>query len=148
MPGHVTSGHDCRAVNLPNDRGHGHGSVLVQGDLPAGLNGRPAGGGEQKSIPGGLPLSLDKAVEQSRATPPVDVQTPPMADMRAFQAAVTRWARGGPDGPARDLAESLGVRTAVLLEGLSDLAAVEALASGVAGIWPPRECVSYRWAGR
>lgn len=53
-----------------------------------------------------------------------------MADMRAFQQAVTSWASGGPDGPARDLAESLGVRTAVLLEGLSDLAAVEALAAG------------------
>lgn len=46
-----------------------------------------------------------------------------------FQEAVTSWATGGPDGPARDLAESLGVRTAVLLEGLSDLAAVEALAA-------------------
>ncbi|MET8019263.1 TOPRIM nucleotidyl transferase/hydrolase domain-containing protein [Streptomyces decoyicus] len=52
-----------------------------------------------------------------------------MADMRVFQEAVTSWATGGPDGPARDLAESLGVRTAVLLEGLSDLAAVEALAA-------------------
>ncbi|WP_340384682.1 TOPRIM nucleotidyl transferase/hydrolase domain-containing protein [Streptomyces sp. SS7] len=51
-----------------------------------------------------------------------------MADMRALQDAVTNWAAGGPDGPARDLAESLGARTAVLLEGLSDLAAVEALA--------------------
>jgi hypothetical protein len=51
-----------------------------------------------------------------------------MADTRAFQDAVTSWATGGPDGPARDLAESLGARTAVLLEGLSDLAAVEALA--------------------
>ncbi|WP_331737913.1 ATP-dependent endonuclease (plasmid) [Streptomyces goshikiensis] len=52
-----------------------------------------------------------------------------MADMRAFQDAVTNWATGGPDRPARDLAEILGVRTAVLLEGLSDLAAVEALAA-------------------
>ncbi|MEV5546804.1 TOPRIM nucleotidyl transferase/hydrolase domain-containing protein [Streptomyces sp. NPDC052309] len=52
-----------------------------------------------------------------------------MADMRAFQDAVTVWAAGGPGGPARELAESLGVRTAVLLEGLSDLAAVEALAA-------------------
>ncbi|MFJ6574269.1 TOPRIM nucleotidyl transferase/hydrolase domain-containing protein [Streptomyces sp. NPDC091292] len=52
-----------------------------------------------------------------------------MADMRAFQDAVTHWATGGPDGPARELAESLGTRTAVLLEGLSDLAAVEALAA-------------------
>ncbi|MER5530783.1 TOPRIM nucleotidyl transferase/hydrolase domain-containing protein [Streptomyces sp. NPDC002677] len=52
-----------------------------------------------------------------------------MAEMNAFQDAVTSWATGGPDGPARDLAESLGLRTAVLLEGLSDLAAVEALAA-------------------
>lgn len=52
-----------------------------------------------------------------------------MADMRAFQDAVTSWATGGPDRPARDLAEILGVRTAVLLEGLSDFAAVEALAA-------------------
>ncbi|MGG2461110.1 TOPRIM nucleotidyl transferase/hydrolase domain-containing protein [Streptomyces sp. RGM 3693] len=52
-----------------------------------------------------------------------------MADMRAFREAVTSWAAGGPDGPARELAESLGARTAVLLEGLSDLAAVEALAA-------------------
>jgi hypothetical protein len=52
-----------------------------------------------------------------------------MADMKAFQDAVTSWAAGGPDGPARDLAEGLGVRSAVLLEGLSDLAAVEALAA-------------------
>lgn len=35
---------------------------------------------------------------------------------------------GGPDGPARDLAARTGVRTAVLLEGPSDLAAVQALA--------------------
>ncbi|MFB7915550.1 TOPRIM nucleotidyl transferase/hydrolase domain-containing protein [Streptomyces sp. NPDC056061] len=52
-----------------------------------------------------------------------------MADMRAFRDAVINWAAGGPDGPARDLAESVGARTAVLLEGLSDLAAVEALAA-------------------
>ncbi|MFJ9036939.1 TOPRIM nucleotidyl transferase/hydrolase domain-containing protein [Streptomyces sp. NPDC102406] len=52
-----------------------------------------------------------------------------MADMRAFQEAVALWAAGGPEKPARELAESLGVRTAVLLEGLSDLAAVEALAA-------------------
>jgi hypothetical protein len=71
-----------------------------------------------------------------------------MPDMRAFQDAVTSWATGGPDGPARDLTESLGARTAVLLEGLSDLVAVEARAPGVAGTWPPRECVSCRWAGR
>ncbi|MET9378265.1 TOPRIM nucleotidyl transferase/hydrolase domain-containing protein [Streptomyces sp. NPDC002992] len=52
-----------------------------------------------------------------------------MADMWAFLNAVGRWAAGGPGGPAGDLAEELGLRTAVLLEGLSDLAAVEALAA-------------------
>ncbi|MEV5428174.1 TOPRIM nucleotidyl transferase/hydrolase domain-containing protein [Streptomyces sp. NPDC052701] len=53
-----------------------------------------------------------------------------MVDMRMFRDAVTGWAGGGPGGPARELADLLGVRTAVLLEGLSDLAAVEALAAG------------------
>ncbi|MGW7049850.1 TOPRIM nucleotidyl transferase/hydrolase domain-containing protein [Streptomyces avermitilis] len=52
-----------------------------------------------------------------------------MAEMRAFRDAVSGWATGGPGGPASDLAVRLGVRTAVLLEGLSDLAAVEALAA-------------------
>ncbi|MFJ8010332.1 TOPRIM nucleotidyl transferase/hydrolase domain-containing protein [Streptomyces fagopyri] len=52
-----------------------------------------------------------------------------MEDMRAFRDAVGGWAAGGPGGPASDLAARLGVRTAVLLEGLSDLAAVEALAA-------------------
>ncbi|WP_393087502.1 TOPRIM nucleotidyl transferase/hydrolase domain-containing protein [Streptomyces sp. LN704] len=52
-----------------------------------------------------------------------------MAEMRAFRDAVGVWAAGGPGGPAAELAVRLGVRTAVLLEGLSDLAAVEALAA-------------------
>ncbi|MFB7462782.1 TOPRIM nucleotidyl transferase/hydrolase domain-containing protein [Streptomyces sp. NPDC056224] len=52
-----------------------------------------------------------------------------MEDMRAFRNEVTRRAAGGTGGSASDLAERLGVRTAVLLEGLSDLAAVEALAA-------------------
>ncbi|MFI0238045.1 TOPRIM nucleotidyl transferase/hydrolase domain-containing protein [Streptomyces sp. NPDC016845] len=52
-----------------------------------------------------------------------------MVDMKAFQDAVGHWAAGGPGEPARQLADGLGVRTAVLLEGLSDLAAVEALAA-------------------
>ncbi|WP_093803162.1 TOPRIM nucleotidyl transferase/hydrolase domain-containing protein [Streptomyces sp. Wb2n-11] len=52
-----------------------------------------------------------------------------MADMRAFLDEVNGWAAGGPGGPAGDLAVRLGVRTAVLLEGPSDLAAVEALAA-------------------
>ncbi|WP_406210087.1 ATP-dependent endonuclease [Kitasatospora sp. NBC_01560] len=56
-----------------------------------------------------------------------------MTDMRAFRDAVIGWAAGGPGGPggevAGELAERLGVRTAVLLEGPSDFAAVEALAA-------------------
>ncbi|MEV6570096.1 TOPRIM nucleotidyl transferase/hydrolase domain-containing protein [Streptomyces sp. NPDC051577] len=51
-----------------------------------------------------------------------------MADIQAFRKAVGDWANGGPGKPAGDLAELLGLRTAVLLEGPSDLAAVEALA--------------------
>ncbi|QYX82536.1 TOPRIM nucleotidyl transferase/hydrolase domain-containing protein [Streptomyces akebiae] len=51
-----------------------------------------------------------------------------MVDMRMFRDEVTRRAGGDSGGSARDLAELLGVRTVVLLEGLSDLAAVEALA--------------------
>ncbi|QES45703.1 hypothetical protein DEJ49_01995 [Streptomyces venezuelae] len=52
-----------------------------------------------------------------------------MADMWAFRDAVSSWAAGGPGGPARALAGQLGLRTAVLLEGPSDLAAVETLAA-------------------
>ena len=51
-----------------------------------------------------------------------------MADMGSFRDAVTAWAAGGPGGPAHELAGRLSVRTAVLLEGLSDAAAVDALA--------------------
>ncbi|MGW1674186.1 TOPRIM nucleotidyl transferase/hydrolase domain-containing protein [Streptomyces sp. NPDC002324] len=51
-----------------------------------------------------------------------------MVDMRMFRDEVASWAAGGSGGPARELAELLGVHTAVLLEGLSDLAAVQALA--------------------
>ncbi|MGV9454476.1 TOPRIM nucleotidyl transferase/hydrolase domain-containing protein [Streptomyces sp. NPDC003635] len=51
-----------------------------------------------------------------------------MADMGAFRDAVTAWAAGGPGDPARDLAARLPVRVAVLVEGLSDVAAVNALA--------------------
>lgn len=53
-----------------------------------------------------------------------------MADMELFRDAVTAWAAGGPGGPARELAARLDIRTAVLLEGLSDAAAVDALAAG------------------
>ncbi|MET7312208.1 TOPRIM nucleotidyl transferase/hydrolase domain-containing protein [Streptomyces sp. NPDC005571] len=52
-----------------------------------------------------------------------------MADMQAFRDAVSRWAVGGAGKPASDLAVQLGLRTAVLLEGPSDLAAVESLAA-------------------
>ncbi|MEU7576690.1 TOPRIM nucleotidyl transferase/hydrolase domain-containing protein [Streptomyces sp. NPDC041068] len=53
-----------------------------------------------------------------------------MADMWAFRDAVREWAAGGPAEPASELAVQLGLRTAVLLEGPSDLAAVETLALG------------------
>ncbi|MEU1337767.1 TOPRIM nucleotidyl transferase/hydrolase domain-containing protein [Streptomyces sp. NPDC005827] len=52
-----------------------------------------------------------------------------MADMGAFREAVAEWAGGGAEGPARALAGRLGVRVAVLLEGPSDVAAVDALAA-------------------
>ncbi|MGW0533855.1 TOPRIM nucleotidyl transferase/hydrolase domain-containing protein [Streptomyces sp. NPDC003032] len=52
-----------------------------------------------------------------------------MVDMRAFREAVGGWASGGSGGVVSELAGRLGVRTAVLLEGPSDLAAVEALAA-------------------
>ncbi|MGC0421799.1 TOPRIM nucleotidyl transferase/hydrolase domain-containing protein [Embleya sp. AB8] len=51
-----------------------------------------------------------------------------MVDMRAFREAVTDWAAGGSGGPASESAGRLRVRTAVLVEGPSDLAAVETLA--------------------
>ncbi|MFJ8885692.1 TOPRIM nucleotidyl transferase/hydrolase domain-containing protein [Streptomyces sp. NPDC102402] len=49
--------------------------------------------------------------------------------MGEFQEAVTAWSAGGPGEAARDLAARLPVRTAVLLEGPSDVAAVDALAA-------------------
>ncbi|MET7511366.1 TOPRIM nucleotidyl transferase/hydrolase domain-containing protein [Streptomyces albidoflavus] len=52
-----------------------------------------------------------------------------MAETSAFREAAGGWANGGPGERARELAARLGVRTVVLLEGLSDLAAVEALAA-------------------
>jgi hypothetical protein len=53
-----------------------------------------------------------------------------MADMTSFREAVTTWAAGGPGREvAHELAERLPVRTTVLLEGPSDVAAVEALAA-------------------
>ncbi|MCF2131415.1 ATP-dependent endonuclease [Strepomyces sp. STD 3.1] len=51
-----------------------------------------------------------------------------MADIEAFRDEAARWAAGGTGGTAGELAGALGLRTAVLLEGPSDLAAVEALA--------------------
>ncbi|MEV7403058.1 TOPRIM nucleotidyl transferase/hydrolase domain-containing protein [Streptomyces sp. NPDC091267] len=52
-----------------------------------------------------------------------------MADMGLFQDAVTAWAAGGPGDRAHELAARLHIRTAVLLEGPSDSAAVNALAA-------------------
>lgn len=53
-----------------------------------------------------------------------------MADMGEFRQAVTTWAAGGADDErARELAARLPVRTVVLLEGPSDVAAVNALAA-------------------
>ncbi|MFD8718607.1 TOPRIM nucleotidyl transferase/hydrolase domain-containing protein [Streptomyces sp. NPDC059629] len=51
-----------------------------------------------------------------------------MADMGAFHEAAVTWAAGGDGEPARELAERLGVRVVVLVEGPSDVAAVGALA--------------------
>lgn len=51
-----------------------------------------------------------------------------MADMQAFRDAVTAWAAGAPGDPAHELAARLSPRVAVLVEGASDVAAVEALA--------------------
>ncbi|CAL9375273.1 hypothetical protein SUDANB171_00943 [Streptomyces sp. enrichment culture] len=53
-----------------------------------------------------------------------------MADMESFREAVIAWAAGGPGDVAAELAARLPVRAAVLLEGPSDVAAVEALAAG------------------
>ncbi|TWV53661.1 ATP-dependent endonuclease [Streptomyces misionensis] len=53
-----------------------------------------------------------------------------MTGMGAFRDAVTAWAAGGPGDPARELAARSAVRVAVLLEGPSDVAAVDALAAG------------------
>jgi hypothetical protein len=53
-----------------------------------------------------------------------------MVDIRVFRDEVAGWAGGGSGEPVRELAQLLGVHTVVLLEGLSDLAAVEALAAG------------------
>ncbi|OKH94737.1 TOPRIM nucleotidyl transferase/hydrolase domain-containing protein [Streptomyces uncialis] len=53
-----------------------------------------------------------------------------MTDMGAFRDAVTAWAADRVDGDrASELAARLPVRTVVLLEGLSDAAAVNALAA-------------------
>ncbi|QHZ00275.1 hypothetical protein SSPS47_34815 [Streptomyces sp. S4.7] len=49
--------------------------------------------------------------------------------MGSFQEAVVAWAAGGPGERAHELAASLPVRAAVLLEGPSDVAAVNALAA-------------------
>lgn len=55
-------------------------------------------------------------------------ETTDTAGMRSFHDAIGAWAAGDTGACARELAERLGVRGAVLLEGLSDVAAVDALA--------------------
>lgn len=52
-----------------------------------------------------------------------------MADMGDFRRAVTAWAAGGPRDGVPEPAARLPVRAVVLLEGLSDAAAVDALAA-------------------
>ncbi|MEU3726240.1 ATP-dependent endonuclease [Streptomyces sp. NPDC031705] len=52
-----------------------------------------------------------------------------MADMGVFRTAVSGWAAGGCGAAAREAAAAAGVRTVVLVEGPSDLAAVETLAA-------------------
>ncbi|MFJ3877836.1 TOPRIM nucleotidyl transferase/hydrolase domain-containing protein [Streptomyces sp. NPDC090077] len=52
-----------------------------------------------------------------------------MADVGVFRRAVADWAAGGPGGPAARAAAELGVAVVVLVEGPSDLAAVETLAA-------------------
>ncbi|MEU2392827.1 TOPRIM nucleotidyl transferase/hydrolase domain-containing protein [Streptomyces sp. NPDC007369] len=52
-----------------------------------------------------------------------------MTDMTSFREAATAWAAGGTGDRPAGLAARLGVRTVVLLEGLSDAAAVGALAA-------------------
>lgn len=49
--------------------------------------------------------------------------------MGLFRETVIAWAAGGPGEPARELAGRVSVRAAVLLEGPSDSAAVNALAA-------------------
>ncbi|WP_245206470.1 ATP-dependent endonuclease [Kitasatospora sp. RG8] len=49
--------------------------------------------------------------------------------MQTLRDTVTGWAAGGPGAPAGELAARLRVHTAVLVEGPSDLAAVETLAT-------------------
>lgn len=68
-------------------------------------------------------------VENEYRSSPPTVETRRVSDMNAFRGAVTAWAAGGSGDPARELAGRLSVRTVVLLEGLSDAAAVGALAA-------------------
>ncbi|MEV0009907.1 TOPRIM nucleotidyl transferase/hydrolase domain-containing protein [Streptomyces sp. NPDC047973] len=52
-----------------------------------------------------------------------------MTDMRTFRQAVGSWAAGDTGAVPHELAARVPVRTAVLVEGLSDVAAVEAVAA-------------------
>ncbi|MFC1421219.1 TOPRIM nucleotidyl transferase/hydrolase domain-containing protein [Streptacidiphilus cavernicola] len=56
-----------------------------------------------------------------------------MDEMKRFRAAVVAWAAGGPEAGAAaatagELAAAVGLRAVVLVEGASDVAAIEALA--------------------
>ncbi|MEU6198460.1 TOPRIM nucleotidyl transferase/hydrolase domain-containing protein [Streptomyces sp. NPDC047061] len=73
--------------------------------------------------------AADTAPATGAARPAGIAVTPRPPDLAAFREAVRAWAGGGPEEPARELAGRLAVRVAVLLEGPSDLAAVNALAA-------------------
>lgn len=74
-------------------------------------------------------LTVDQRADgNSLALRPERAETRGMTDMVAFRDAVTAWATGGPGDSAHELAARLPVRAAVLLEGPSDVSAVNALA--------------------
>lgn len=57
-PATSLTGHGCRAMNLRNDRGTGHGPVLVHRDPLAGTHVRPVGRSEGQEANRGLPAGL------------------------------------------------------------------------------------------
>jgi hypothetical protein len=79
---------------------------------------------------GARPLTVDRHADGNYlAVRPERAETRGMTDMEAFRDAVTAWATGGVGDSAQELAARLPVRAAVLLEGPSDVAAVDALAA-------------------